>query len=55
MKYSLLIFKKDLYELEFSDMEAFFKTEKEENLNLEFLHSRANRPSRRKSYVRTLG
>jgi hypothetical protein len=36
MKYSKSIFNKDLFDLQFEDIETFFKTEKEENLNLEF-------------------
>lgn len=36
MKYSNIIFNKELYDLQFSDLEQFFETNKEENLNLEF-------------------
>jgi hypothetical protein len=36
MKHSQLLFNKDLYDLEFADIENFFVTEKEETLNLEF-------------------
>lgn len=36
MKYSNVIFNKDLFDLELSDLEFFFETSKEENLNLEF-------------------
>ncbi|MDF0694776.1 helix-turn-helix domain-containing protein [Aquirufa ecclesiirivi] len=36
MKYSNIIFNKDLYDLTISDIEHFFKTEREETLNLEF-------------------
>lgn len=36
MKYSNVLFNKDLYDLEFADIEAFFVTVKEETLNLEF-------------------
>lgn len=36
MKYSKSIFNKELFDLQFEDIKSFFKTEKEENLNLEF-------------------
>ncbi|KIC02500.1 hypothetical protein OA88_08705 [Flavobacterium sp. JRM] len=36
MKYSSVIFGKDLYNLTYLDLENFFLTQKEENLNLEF-------------------
>lgn len=36
MKYSSVIFGKDLYDLTYLDLEDFFLTQKEENLNLEF-------------------
>lgn len=36
MKYSNVIFGKDLYNLTYLDLEDFFSTQKEENLNLEF-------------------
>lgn len=36
MKYSSIIFGKDLYDLTYLDLEDFFLTQKEENLNLEF-------------------
>lgn len=36
MKYSQILFGKDLYELEYDDLVQFFNEEKEETLNLEF-------------------
>lgn len=36
MGYSNITFNKELYDLEFADLEGFFESNKEENLNLEF-------------------
>lgn len=36
MSYSKIVFNKNIYDLEFSDIETYFNTNKEENLHLEF-------------------